>query len=321
MSGVGQQELVEAARLAVAAPSIFNSQPWRWAVGVDRLELRADRSRQLHAVDPNGRLLTISCGVALHHAVIALAGHKTETGLLPDASDADLLAVLRVTGRNPVERRQERLREAIRRRRTDRRAFGQAPVAGEVLDRLVSACHQQGGHLFEVPLHHMATLALAAVSAGALQLSDPEYLAELAEWTHRPPSSGEGVPLETAVAKAPRRVPVREFAPFGGEVMAAGPDNDFGAFYGIIYTDTDTPQAWLHAGMSLSAVLLTATVAGLGSAPISDVTEAASVREQLRHVLPAGYPQVAVRIGYPQAGEPPPTPRRAPEDLITVIPG
>jgi nitroreductase len=321
VNAIGQEELLEAARLALAAPSIFNTQPWLWAVGMDRMELRADRSRQLLAVDPGGRLLTISCGVALHHAAVALAGYEMEISLLPNARDRELLAVVHASGEAHIDRGQQQLREAIRKRRTDRRTFGQAPLAGEVLDRLVAACQRQGAHLHQVPWQHMATLALAAVSAGALQLSDPEYRAELADWTHRPPWSGDGVPVETAVERAPRRVPVRDFAPFGGQAMPAGADNDFGAFYGIIYTDTDTPEAWLHAGMSLSAVLLTATAAGLGSAPISDVTEAGAVREHLRQVLPSGHPQVAVRIGHPQAGEPPSTPRRLAEEVITVMPG
>jgi nitroreductase len=164
----------------------------------------------------------------------------------------------------------------------------------------------------------MATLALGAVAAGALELSNPDYRAELADWTHRPPWGGDGVPVETAVEPRARRVPVRDFAPFGGDTMPAGAENDFGALYAIIHSHTDTPKSWLSAGMSLSAVLLTATAAGLGTAPISDVTEAGPVREQLRQMLPSGYPQVALRLGHPQTGQPPSTPRRPPEEVISL---
>src|SRR5690606_6798678 len=64
--------LADAARAAGAAPSVHNTQPWRWRVYPDRLDLFADRSRQLTVADPDGRLLTVSCGAALHHARVAL---------------------------------------------------------------------------------------------------------------------------------------------------------------------------------------------------------------------------------------------------------
>ncbi|WP_020523642.1 hypothetical protein, partial [Catelliglobosispora koreensis] len=208
--------LAEAARLALAAPSIFNTQPWRWVIHGAMLELRADHSRQLRAVDPTGRMLTISCGVALHHAVVALYPHTAEVGLYPDPADPGLLAIVRVSD-GDSDRRMTALREAIGVRRTDRRAFGKKPVFGNILDRLAAVCHEQHAHLYQVPWQHMPAFALAAVAAGALQLSDPEYRIELADWTHRPVWSGDGVPVETAAGKQARRVPVRDFAPFGGE--------------------------------------------------------------------------------------------------------
>jgi len=312
------QALYEAAHQALAAPSIFNSQPWRWVVLPDALQLWADRSRQLASVDPQGRLLTLSCGAAAHHAMAAVAGHPAELTLSPDADEPDLMAVLRLREGEPPLTRRNDLRPAISLRRTDRRAFQKTPIGGKILDRLVAACHEHGAHLYLVPGHQMPALALAAVSAGALQLSDPAYRMELADWTHRPPWSGDGVPLQTAVKSGPRRVPVRDFAPFGGATMPPGLDNDFGATYAAIYTDADCPADWLAAGAALSAVLLTATAFGLATATISDVTEAPVVREQLRQLLPTGYPQIALRIGHPQAGDPPSTPRRPAEEVITV---
>jgi nitroreductase len=39
--------LMVAAQVAQRAPSVFNTQPWRWRAGADLLELHADRSRRL----------------------------------------------------------------------------------------------------------------------------------------------------------------------------------------------------------------------------------------------------------------------------------
>ena len=43
-------------RLAARAPSLHNTQPWRFKVSQDALELYADTKRQLR-VDPDGREL------------------------------------------------------------------------------------------------------------------------------------------------------------------------------------------------------------------------------------------------------------------------
>src|SRR5262245_62330230 len=92
--------LHQAAQTAIAAPSIFNTQPWRWQVDHSSLRLWAEHERQLLVADPEGRMLTVSCGVALHHARLALAGggHEAEVQRLPDPGDPDLLAEIHLGG-------------------------------------------------------------------------------------------------------------------------------------------------------------------------------------------------------------------------------
>ena len=102
--------LAEAADLAGYAPSIHNTQPWRWRVDRGQLELYADTGRQLAASDPNGRLMMVSCGAALHHARTALAarGWRIEVDRMPDPDRSDLLARLTPTGsdQDPTTARQ-----------------------------------------------------------------------------------------------------------------------------------------------------------------------------------------------------------------------
>ncbi|GIH04937.1 NAD(P)H nitroreductase [Rhizocola hellebori] len=314
-----KQVLRDAAVAATAAPSIFNTQPWRWQADGTTLRLWADRERQLMVADPDGRLLTISCGVALHHARLALAasGHEVSAKRLPDPADPDLLATIELAGAHQPTAQQLRLHAAIARRRTDRRAFGPEPVPAEIAHELVDAAEAQGAHLHLVRRADIARLAFAAAQAAALQLADSDYRKELIRWTHRPTWSGDGVPTATAVQAAPRAVPVRDFAPFGGPSMSAGPQTDNGALYAVVFTDEDSPASWLRSGEALSAALLTATAHGLGTAPMSDVTELTVTRERLRHLLSdIGVPQLAVRIGHAPAGEPPPVPRRAHDQII-----
>ena len=66
--------------LATRAPSIHNSQPWRWKVGDESLRLYADPGRHLPNTDPDSRDLLLSCGASLHHAVVALADLTSPVG-------------------------------------------------------------------------------------------------------------------------------------------------------------------------------------------------------------------------------------------------
>ena len=75
--------------LASRAPSVHNTQPWRWRVGTESLHLYSDVTRQLPNTDPEGRDLILSCGAALNHCVVALAavGWRAKVARLPNPAD------------------------------------------------------------------------------------------------------------------------------------------------------------------------------------------------------------------------------------------
>ncbi|MFC4128314.1 hypothetical protein [Nocardia rhizosphaerae] len=115
-------------RPAVRAPSVHNSQPWRWHLGHDRLDLYADFGRQLTATDPRARALMVSCGAALHHLGTALAmlGRHATIHRLPDPTRPDHLATITCTPHTPTDL-DRGLAAAITTRRSDRRRYP-APV-------------------------------------------------------------------------------------------------------------------------------------------------------------------------------------------------
>ncbi|MCP3787995.1 nitroreductase [Micromonospora sp. A3M-1-15] len=311
--------LEAAARQALHAPSVFNTQPWRWRITTDSLELRADQDRQLAATDPDGRLLTLSCGAALHHArvFLAAAGWAVTVERRPDPADPALLARLRATGPAHLDVAAARLVDAIPRRRTDRRAYGDRPVPEPVLARLRAAVEAEDAHLHIVRPDQMPMLAVSTGRAADAELADPAYREELRRWTDRPAGSGDGVPTATAVRPGPRRVPLRDYAPGGAAGLSAGADFDRGAAYLILFGEQDEPAAWLCGGEALSALLLTATAEGLASAPLSDAVEVAWPRRMMRDLLAGiGDPYLVVRVGWGPDDDLPPAPRRTPADVI-----
>ncbi|WP_330252691.1 NAD(P)H nitroreductase [Nocardia sp. NBC_00565] len=125
--GKSDDHIVKAAlALAVRAPSVRNSQPWRWRIGDRCVHLYSDPTR---ATDSDQRDLVLSCGAALHHLRIALAarGWSAVVRRLPDPAQPDHLASIELVRHRPTPY-DVALSDAITRRRTDRRHFSSCPV-------------------------------------------------------------------------------------------------------------------------------------------------------------------------------------------------
>jgi hypothetical protein len=308
---------------AQRAPSIFNTQPWWWNIHDEVAELHANRDRQLHAIDPEGRLLTLSCGVALHHACVALAGtgHVPEVSRLPAPQDPDLLAIVRIAEFSRAPSGTVRLQQAIAVRHTDRRPFADRPVPEPALDRLRAAAEQQGAHLHLLRPDDVVLLTVAASRAADAQFADPAYQAELNAWTRQAAGTGSGVPADTAGPGGRRGVPVRDFAPGTPDRPVIADVGDRHARYAVLFTDGDDRASWLTAGEALSAVLLTAATQHLATSPMSDLIEVTPARHVLYDLISQiGHPMVAIRIGVPTdlARPAPDSPRRSGNDLITA---
>jgi hypothetical protein len=191
-------------------------------------------------------------------------------------------------------------------------------VPGELLTDLRRAVEAEDAYLHLVRRDQMPMLAASASRAADAEGRDPAYLAELRHWTNRPAGSGDGVPAATAVRPAPRRVPVRDHVPGRTAGLSRGEDFDLGAAYVVLFGLTDQPAELLRGGEALSALLLTATAAGLATAPMSDTIEVEWPRRLLRDLLgDVGEPYLVVRLGYRCEATPlPEAPRRRPGDVI-----
>src|SRR4030095_4219425 len=63
----------DAVRVACRAPSLHNSQPWRWVLEGDTVSLYADPDRSVRATDTSGREALMACGAVLDHFRVAMA--------------------------------------------------------------------------------------------------------------------------------------------------------------------------------------------------------------------------------------------------------
>jgi nitroreductase len=306
--------------MAVRAPSVHNTQPWLWRVAENSVHLYSNRSLQLTSTDPDSRDLTISCGIALNHCVVAFAalGWLAKAHRFPNPADSSHLAAIELE-QYPATEVDIALAGAILRRRTDRRRYSARPVSAADISLMGARAARAGVMLRNV--ESLTRLSELVSEAAYRHASSFEYLSELSIWSGRYASQA-GVPARSAARLDPATViPPRAFAgPALTEPPAtAAADDD--AVVLALGTRVDDDVARLRAGEATSAVLLTATALGLASCPITEPLEIKEIRDEVAADVfgTSGYPQMLLRIGWaPVNAEPlPATPRRALSDVVT----
>jgi hypothetical protein len=319
------EEMRTVARFASLAPSVHNTQPWRFVARPDALEVHVDLSRNLRYLDPSGRQLHLSCGAASEFARLAIRalGYSCQTQMLPDPADPTLVATITTTGREPPTEAEQRLIEAATRRYTDRGAYSDEPVSPEALDRLRQTVSELGCWL-QILDRSKDRLAATTLLSGAesTETADAEYQAELAQW-RRTGHATDGVPTaayatwddESRVSD----VPLRDFSGHDAHRRPGDgpPPHVQRDTLVLLGTEFDDPQSWLPAGRALAKLLLALTDDNLVSQPLGPVLDLPAARGRLRHELGlVGYPQLMLRIGHGLGR--PATGRRPIRDVLTV---
>lgn len=314
----------KAITLATRAPSVHNTQPWRWLVGDGSIHLYADWSRHVPVTDPDGRDLIVSCGAALHHLRVALSalGWTTIVRRLPDPADNTHLASIETRPQEPTVD-DIWLARTIPRRRTDRRRYSSWPVPPGHLEELANAAAGEGG--LAVPVTDPAArfrIAGAIAQAAIVQESNPDYRVEMAIWSGRGRGGDDGIlaaaiPEPGAVTSELRQ---RTFA--CGTLTQAAPKRYTSEVSSlvVIATSSDDLLSRLRAGEATSAALLHATKLGIAACPMSQPLEIADTRRAIQDDVLHGsaVPQLLLRLGWapPSADPLPQSPRRDLDDVV-----
>ena len=311
-----ESDLRAAAAAAIRAPSLHNSQPWRFRLRDGAIEILADRSRQLAVADRAGWAIHIACGAATFNARLALAntGAPADVMLLPRDTGPDVIARLTPGSPRPATYPEQALFTAIPHRHSNRKPFFPDPVPSTVRAELIEAARTELAWLdLLVGMTALSGFAEIAQSADRVLRRDPQYQAEMAGWTHAD-HAPDGVPVAAGAPAAEPQdlLPQRSFT---DRRRAPGRDFEPEPLVAILGSAGDRPIDQITAGQALQRVLLTVTDAGLAASMLSQPIEVPTARDQLRRSLHrSGIPQMALRIGYGQPSHP--TPRR---DLADVL--
>jgi hypothetical protein len=306
--------------IAARAPSVHNTQPWRFKVSEDAVELYADPDRKL-GVDPIGREMLISCGAAVFGLRLAVRslGYLPVVELLPEPGRLRLLARVRLGAEAPVTALERKMLEAVPHRHTHRGPFQPGRMPTGLLVRLHHDAVAEGATLAVVDTERAhKKLADIIADTSRRQDLDPVAQADVRRWSREPGS------------RARDGVPARAFPPTPGHEAGrlAQRDFDLGRGFGlltgggppaavtaVLLTRGDGRADWLRAGQALQRMLLHAASRWVFASLHTQPLEAAAIRAliKVRLRLP-GSPQMLLQLGVARTTHA--TARRPAKELI-----
>lgn len=311
-------------RYAILAPSAHNTQPWRFTLRGNRLQVGLDSARVLTVSDPTQREAVLSLGACVENFCLAAAhfGFRTVVAAFPPG-DPSVVAEISLTA-DPGARTAsgDRLVAAIPQRHANRALFEARPLQGELVAEFRALASGEGVRVHLV-VERVQIAALADITgrAVAASMGQPAFRRELACWvrnnyTKRPdgmPGFAVGVPgLPSLLAPVMVQLPpmARAEAKKRRAQVASAP------LVAVITARADDRLYWLRAGMLLERLWLTATAAGLRVGVLAAAIETGEFPAEVARVLDTDERPVAfARIGYGPP-DPHPTPRRNVADAL-----
>ncbi|MEV6103498.1 hypothetical protein AB0M28_02135 [Streptomyces sp. NPDC051940] len=304
---------------AVAAPSIFNTQPWRFRLNTDNgaLEIRAVPGRGLVHLDPTGRALHVSVGAGVFNLRVAAAhfGNEPVVRLLPDPAEPALLAAVRFTRPvRPGRGHRPDLYDSVWHRRSSRFPFAPVRPPGHILAELRDAAHAEGAALHFPEEEQAGKLLRLTAEAEQRNRNSAARRMESRRWLRE--NADDGIPAAAlGLQDATDRVPARDHSATRNVAVLQAAAYEPHPLIAVLTTAHDTRADWLRTGQALEHVLLDATRHSLRASLYHQAVEWPDLRAALYDTRRGrGHVQMLIRIGYGPEG--PPTSRRPVSEVL-----
>ena len=314
-------QIRELIRYAILAPSGHNTQPWRFAIEGDTVQIKPDYARRLPVVDPLDRELWISLGCAVENFIIAANATGIKTEIIFPSSEADFIT-LKVVPSSTIA--PGALLSAISHRQNTRSPYEGRSVPISEMKRVDKVESEAGVSelLFTDSAPNEALLEY--IREGDMrQFANPLFVDELVTWKRFDKSealhsldglysSCSGNPV------VPRWLGKLFVTPKGGKQQS---DKDAKAVRSssgliVITAEKDDKRHWIETGRLYERLALILTELNIKTAFVNQPVEVTELRSQLQSYLQIGtsLPQLILRFGY--AAPMPQSLRRPIKDMI-----
>lgn len=280
---------------AILAPSSYNTQPWKFNVSGNVVDVFSDKTRWLTVADADQREFYISIGCALENLLVAADhfGYRQEVQYFPDPNKTNLVATVRFIpggqSGDPV------LFNAILARQSNSQPYANRTVPNSDLQILKNTSRADG---FELSLSSdtetKSRFRDLVVRADQTQYDNVEYKSELGYWL------GQGVMGPTGIQAKIAQFAVlfldtgKDQARKDGDLLNSTP------ILGFISSRENDSTSQVKAGQFLERVWLTATALNISVQPIGQVLEVPVTKTELMKLVPQKglYLQQTFSLGY-----------------------
>jgi Nitroreductase family len=316
-----QQQVEVLVGAAGAAPSMHNTQPWRFELNGRVIDVYLDGSRSLPVEDPSGRAMRIAAGAAAFNLRVAAAhlGLDSWFGLVPDPDEPDLVARV-VVAQSPASiPALGLLYGQIARRHTDRAPARPVDIPAADRVELQRAAFTEGAELTWLPTESLDRLLWLVVDADLRGVVDAPRTAERRHWIGGT-RTVDGIPHD---ALGPRSTvypsPVRDLSATPQDRRRPVARFEHDPVLAVLSTEGDGARDQLTAGMALQRVLLTATRRGLSASFLNQPLEYDDLRAHVQEITgKPGRAHMLMRFLPSVPHEP--TPRRPVADFLEPAP-
>lgn len=262
---------------AILAPSGHNTQPWRFDIKDNNLDIVADLSKARPESDANNRELFISSGTAVANIMVAADyfGLKYKINWLPKGNNNQLVARMEFS-EGGKEGENKLLFEAITERKTNRNDFEKKGIDHENILKINRVAKRpEIGIKFVGQVSQKMEVGQMVAKANQIWLDNKSLVSELKSWW------GQGLRKNTL-----RSLKQKMRAERAADLM-------------IVWSKKDDKKSWLLSGVVLEMALLIATSLSIDHAYFNAILQLPGQRMKLKRWLGKDkWPQAIVRLGY-----------------------
>lgn len=296
-------DLNELIRYATLAANGHNTQPWKFKLFENAIEIHPDSTRHLAIVDPQDREQWISLGCALENLIIGAGVFGYTCGVdYPDESQNYIRVNL-----EPDTKKFSPLVKAIPVRQSVRTEYRSEKIARNILDQIHAIESEPGVMLQFIEDAGESERVLEFVNEGNLkQYADPAFIEELIDWIRfnkkEAFSTMDGLFSKCSGNPTVPRWIGKMFV--SGTKPQAQADADAkklrsSAGLVVIASENDSRASWVRSGQVFERLSLKLTLLDLKSALLNQPIEIPDLRGQFQSGMGMGsnQPQLLLRYG------------------------
>jgi len=300
-------DLVSIISYAVKAPSGHNTQPWKFIISKNQIQIHPDFSRALLLSDPDHHILYIGLGCALENLIIAAKefGYKSRVVL----SKNDIAKfILKIYLQKCDYIQKDELFQWIEKRQTNRRLYSSRKIPTSHLEQLKRSAAMKGVRTVLVEdKGDQQKLEPFIIEGTRRQLQNQEQMQEVLPWLRfskeEARRKGDGLWLATfGLPTLPSKVAalfLKYFSTEKSEVKKVKKAVRCSSALGMFLIKKYDVTHWINLGRSFQRFALKATELGIAHAHLHAPCEDPEIKQSMIHSInQEGHLQLILRLGY-----------------------